>query len=212
MIVNLEKFIAEERPRWERLDAMLRKMAEDPWSQLPLAQARELELLYQRASYVVAVGGTTLSLDSNGIASEVAWSGSGGGVSAYETKPTYQSGWQSTTARTVPDVSYNANPSTGFPVYITNYNGSTGWITVGGTSAGSPQWAALQALVNSSRTSALSGVLTAIYGVAGSAYSTSFYDITIGNNGGYTTTISYDFVTGLGSPNAAALVPALIAK
>ena len=50
MIVNLEKFIAEERPRWERLDAMLRKMAEDPWSPLPLAQARELELLYQRAA------------------------------------------------------------------------------------------------------------------------------------------------------------------
>ncbi|MCX6980618.1 MAG: S53 family peptidase [Verrucomicrobia bacterium] len=162
--------------------------------------------------YVVAVGGTTLSLDANGIASEVAWSGSGGGVSAYETKPTYQSGWQATTKRTTPDVSYNANPSTGFPVYISNYNGSTGWITVGGTSAGAPQWAALQALVNSSRTSALNGVLTAIYGVAGSAYSADFYDITVGNNGGYTTTLSYDYVTGLGSPNAGVLVPSLIAK
>ncbi len=161
---------------------------------------------------VVAVGGTTLSLDSNGIASEVAWSGSGGGVSAYESQPTYQSGWQATGKRTVPDVSYNANPSTGFPVYISNYNGSTGWITVGGTSAGSPQWAALQALVNSQRASALTGVLTAIYGVAGSAYSTNFYDITVGNNGGFTTTVSYDYVTGLGSPNAAALVPSLIAK
>ena len=162
--------------------------------------------------YVVAVGGTTLSLDANGLASEVAWSGSGGGVSAYEKKPTYQSGWQSTTARTVPDVSYNANPSTGFPVYISNYNGSTGWITVGGTSAGAPQWAALQALVNSSRTSALNGVLTALYAVAGTTYSANFYDITLGNNGGYTTTLSYDYVTGLGSPNAAALVPSLIAK
>ena len=50
MIVNLEKFIAEERPRWERLDAMLRAMAEDPWAKLPLAQARELELLYQRTA------------------------------------------------------------------------------------------------------------------------------------------------------------------
>ena len=50
MIVNLEKFIAEERPRWERLDAMLQKMAEDPWAKLPLAQARELELLYQRTA------------------------------------------------------------------------------------------------------------------------------------------------------------------
>ena len=50
MIVNLEKFIAEERPRWERLDTMLRKLAEDPWRKLPLGEARELELLYQRAA------------------------------------------------------------------------------------------------------------------------------------------------------------------
>lgn len=163
--------------------------------------------------YVVAVGGTTLKIDSTGtVTSETAWSGSGGGVSAYEQKPSYQSGWQTTTARTVPDVSYDADPYTGFPVYITNYNGSTGWITVGGTSAGAPQWAALQALVNSARASALNGVLTAIYAVAGTAYSANFYDITVGNNGGYTTTLSYDYVTGLGSPNAAALVPSLIAK
>ena len=50
MIVNLEKFVAEERPRWERLDAMLRRLAEDPWRKLPLEEARELELLYQRAA------------------------------------------------------------------------------------------------------------------------------------------------------------------
>lgn len=50
MIVNLERFIAEERPRWERLDAMLRRLAEDPWRELPLDEARELELLYQRAA------------------------------------------------------------------------------------------------------------------------------------------------------------------
>ena len=50
MIVNLERFIAEERPRWARLDALLRAMADDPWRQLPLGEARELELLYQRAA------------------------------------------------------------------------------------------------------------------------------------------------------------------
>lgn len=50
MIVNLERFVAEERPRWERLDEMLRKLVEDPWRKLPLAEARELELLYQRAA------------------------------------------------------------------------------------------------------------------------------------------------------------------
>lgn len=50
MIVNLEKFIAEERPRWTRLDELLRKRAADPWATLSLDEARELERLYQRAS------------------------------------------------------------------------------------------------------------------------------------------------------------------
>lgn len=50
MIVNLERFVAEERPRWERLDAMLRRLGEDPWRKLPLPEVRELELLYQRAA------------------------------------------------------------------------------------------------------------------------------------------------------------------
>ena len=50
MIVNLERFIAEEQPRWARLDDILRRLADDPWRKLPLAEARELELLYQRAA------------------------------------------------------------------------------------------------------------------------------------------------------------------
>ncbi len=50
MIVNLEKFVAGERPRWERLDTMLHRLADDPWRKLPLPEARELELLYQRAA------------------------------------------------------------------------------------------------------------------------------------------------------------------
>ena len=49
MIVNLERFISEERPRWERLDTVLRRLSDDPWRELPVAEARELEGLYQRA-------------------------------------------------------------------------------------------------------------------------------------------------------------------
>lgn len=49
MIVNLDHFIAAERPRWERLDEMLRRMADDPWRDLTIAEASELEALYQRA-------------------------------------------------------------------------------------------------------------------------------------------------------------------
>src|SRR5262249_26215104 len=96
---------------------------------------------------VVSVGGTSLKIDSTGaVTSETAWSGSGGGVSVYEAKPTYQTGWQSNTTRTVPDVSYLADPNTGVSVYISGYNGGSGWVTVGGTSVGAPQWAAILAL------------------------------------------------------------------
>lgn len=50
MIVNLEKFIAEERVHWDRLEAILNKLALDHWHTLSLEEARELERLYQRAS------------------------------------------------------------------------------------------------------------------------------------------------------------------
>lgn len=50
MIVNLEQFVARERPGWERLEAMLRRLAEDPWRSLPWEEVRELERLYQRAA------------------------------------------------------------------------------------------------------------------------------------------------------------------
>jgi subtilase family serine protease len=71
---------------------------------------------------VLSVGGTTLNLSSTGsYLSESAWSGSGGGISTVESQPSYQKGivTQSTTKRTDPDVSYDANPNTGFPVYQT---------------------------------------------------------------------------------------------
>jgi hypothetical protein len=140
---------------------------------------------------VVAVGGTTLNLNSTDgtVTSEVAWSRSGGGVSAYEPIPSYQSSYGlTTTNRAVPDVSYDANPSTGVSVC---YNSQ--WIVVGGTSVGAPQWAAIQAL-------GLSATSANLYGKAKSAYSSYFRDITSGSNGLYNATAGYDYVTGLGSP------------
>lgn len=160
--------------------------------------------------YVVAVGGTTLNLDSSGnVLSETAWSGSGGGISAYLSMPAYQTNWQSTGKRTVPDVSYNADPYTGYPVYISNYNGQTGWIVVGGTSAGAPQVAAIQAIVNAGRTTTLSRANTAYYGIGVTNYSGCYRDITSGSNGTFTATGAYDMVTGLGSPWAPTAVTAL---
>jgi subtilase family serine protease len=87
---------------------------------------------------VLAIGGTTLNLNSdNSYSYETAWSGSGGGVTAYDSKSQ------------VPDAAYDADPNTGFYVYNTTYG--TGWSEVGGTSAGAPQWAAMIAIANEGR-------------------------------------------------------------
>ncbi len=90
---------------------------------------------------VLSVGGTALTLGAgNAWSSEVGWSGSGGGPSAYESQPSYQKGvvTQTSTARATPDVAYDASPSTGVAVYDSvPYEGTTyGWLEVGGTSAG----------------------------------------------------------------------------
>ena len=142
--------------------------------------------------YVVAVGGTTLNLDAGGaVISETAWSKSGGGISNFEARPNYQTSYGLTTPnRTIPDVSYNANPTTGVAVYC-----NSSWINgkVGGTSAGAPQWAAIHAL-------GVSATNINLYQRAKSSYATYFRDITSGSNGNYTATQGYDYVTGLGSP------------
>ena len=148
---------------------------------------------------VVSVGGTTLNVTATGaLISETAWDESGGGVSAYEKQPNYQANYGLTyTERATPDVSFDANPSTGVSVYdSTPYNGNeTGWFVVGGTSVGAPSWAAIQAL----------GLTTGnnnFYQDAApssTTYSSYFRDITVGSNGNPAGT-GYDLATGLGSP------------
>ena len=160
--------------------------------------------------YVVSVGGTTLHLDGAGnVLSETGWSGSGGGVSSFEVRPGFQNAWNTSANRSIPDVSYAADPATGFPVYISGYGGTSGWIVVGGTSVGSPQWAALSALVNATRSTALQAQAAALYSLAATSYATDFRDIISGSNGSFMDTASYDLVTGLGSPISSSLVPAL---
>jgi hypothetical protein len=144
---------------------------------------------------VLSVGGTTLKTSdtSGAYSSETVWNSTTGGASRYETEPTYQSIAQNTGRRTSPDVSYDANPSSGYAVYDSvGYQGTVGWQVVGGTSAGTPQWAALIAIANQGR--ALSGqstldgataTLPALYNLYAtstspsySTYTASFNDIT----------------------------------
>jgi len=164
--------------------------------------------------YVTAVGGTTLWFNCFGcVYSEQAWSGSGVGTSAYVSIPSYQSPFQTSTKRMVPDVSYNANPTTGYAVYMTKASILGGWTVIGGTSAGAPQWAALMAVVNSARKSPLDQPISALYKLGDPTIRTLYFrDITSGNNGGYNAGVGYDEVTGLGSPCCANLIPMLISK
>jgi len=164
---------------------------------------------------VVAVGGTTLTTGTDGsYISETAWSGSGGGQSTMESEPSYQASYHipndPNVWRGVPDVAYNADPNTGFAVYDTvRYKGQSGWFQVGGTSAGAPQWAALFAIANSMRATGkgpLSSANIAVYLAATPNLSPNFHDITSGTNGTCgtlcTAVAGYDYVTGLGSPQA----------
>jgi subtilase family serine protease len=170
--------------------------------------------------YVLSVGGTTLNLNTDPttgavtVASEVAWSGSGGGVSLYETKPAFQTA-NPYTKRGTSDVSYNADPATGFAVYNSiAYDNQTGWFQMGGTSAGAPQWAGIIAAANQLRKTAGKAVLSAtstksLYYANSTiaALATGFADITSGPANGScgaicNPTIGYDFVTGKGSPRA----------
>ena len=168
------------------------------------------------SSYVVSVGGTTLNVQTSGkVLSETAWSGGGGGVSSYESRPSYQTGFNSNSGRGVPDVSYVADPNTGVSIY--DSYGYGGWSQAGGTSVGAPQWAAIIAIVNSGGgqlSSASFGTNTAFYNAAtGPAYSANYRDITSGSNGNCGTICNagpnYDFVTGVGSPLTNNLIPYL---
>jgi hypothetical protein len=172
---------------------------------------------------VLAVGGTTLNLDSSGnIIQETGWSGSGGGISSVEAQPAYQSGLvihngtKTVSAggkRADPDVAYDANPATGVPVYDTFNNPvSAPWGQWGGTSIASPQWAALIAIADQGRALESLGPLDGASQTLPTLYSLSaaaFNDITTGTSTGspnYTAAPGFDLVTGRGTPIANQIV------
>jgi fibronectin-binding autotransporter adhesin len=185
---------------------------------------------------VVAVGGTSLYTDPETSQTyETGWSSTGlvgsyfgaggGGTSQVESEPSYQEGVQDTGQRTIPDVSSNASPSTGVAVF----DGSTGgWEEVGGTSEACPTWAGYIAIADQGRALAGAAPLTGFNQTLPALYSipyTDYNDVTVGNNAsdnpftnvvlegvddpGYKAGDGYDEVTGLGSPKANLLVPAL---
>jgi subtilase family serine protease len=166
---------------------------------------------------VIAVGGTTLvgcgGTSCKHFSRETAWAGSGGGISSVEKIPSFQSSYSgpvygapsiaalTSNMRGIPDVSFDANASSGVSVYDSSpFQGQTGWFSLGGTSVGAPNWAGILAAGRSASLSALQGD-EAIFA---SGYQTNLRDITVGTNGNCGTDCTagpgYDLLTGLGSP------------
>jgi kumamolisin len=113
--------------------------------------------------------------------------------------------------RNAPDISLNADPNTGYYIYCSICT-SGGWLVIGGTSAVAPQLAAFWSLVSKGLGSRAGFANPTLYAAArGSAsYSSSFHDVTSGNNGYYNASTGFDNATGLGSYNGAALYSALL--
>jgi subtilase family serine protease len=174
--------------------------------------------------HVLAIGGTSLKFTGSGARSETVWSGTGGGVSQYTATPSYQTravpGMGTPAHRSVSDVSFNADPSTGqYVAVIASGSSSVGWLSAGGTSLSTPQWAGVLAVANALRAqSSLAPVgaphsllYTGISTVA-STYAGDFLDVTLGADGTCSSCYAksgYDLPTGLGTPNVAALLNSL---
>src|SRR5438067_3150067 len=177
---------------------------------------------------------------------EPAWIASGGGYSINFSRPAYQNvlpagstyvgsspgaPGPNNNMRGVPDIAYQASSRTGVLVYLTEPANtalgpgcggarpcSTGWYTVGGTSASAPQWAGLIAIADQMAGRDLGFINPALYTLAAvpAPYAADFYDPFQNDNGccgepRWPASTGWDAVTGLGTPNAATLIPDLIA-
>ena len=161
----------------------------------------------------------------------------GGGFSHYFSRPGYQATLPAgstaipETTRGVPDIAMQASPRTGALVYISlppdGNSGtacgdapcSTGWYDIGGTSLATPEWAGLVAIAAQIKGHGLGLINPALYGIASdpATYADDYFDVTVGNNQvtpdipGYPATPGWDPDTGLGTANAANLLPDLAA-
>ena len=182
---------------------------------------------------VTAVGGTHLnaSFTSGAYHSETVWNNSGenpdfgaggGGFSTIYPRPSYQNAAHTGSRfRGVPDVAYDADVYGGVLGVCSECNfGLQSFAVFGGTSAGTPQWAAIAALADQAAGHRLGLLNPALYTIAaGASYHDAFHDITTGNNSwdvslftGYQAGPGWDPASGLGSPNVARLIRLLTGR
>jgi len=169
--------------------------------------------------HVLGCGGTTLSADpaTGTVSSETVWNGgatggaTGGGVSDVYPVPSWQANAGvparsgGGTGRGVPDIAADADPSTGYQVYVDGQSQ-----VYGGTSAVAPLWAALAARLAQSLGRPLGLLQPALYAAAQAGKPVpGLRDITQGNNGAYPAGPGWDACTGLGVPDGTALLDVL---
>jgi subtilase family serine protease len=160
--------------------------------------------------YVLGVGGTTLYQTATGFC-QTAWGdvvngkvqASGGGFSSYFSTPYYQIAPNYTEIlRGVPDVSMDANPSTGVLVVVDGQES-----TLGGTSIATPMWAGIIAIMDQYFDRSLGLVNPIFYKISETKYYTNaFTQITSGSNYGYSAGPGWNPVTGLGTPLVSNLI------
>jgi subtilase family serine protease len=175
--------------------------------------------------FVTSVGGTSLFTDANGnYQSETVWNNDigagGGGVSKLFAEPLWQRLLPFSTQRQLaghrgaPDLSWNADPDTGAPVYLGFLGANNGFYIFGGTSASSPQVAGVVADLNQLLRRPI-GLLNPYLYLLGITHH-GFHDVTVGNNAfagvpGFAATPGWDLATGWGSPDLGQFFHALAA-
>jgi kumamolisin len=175
--------------------------------------------------FALACGGTKLLGSGTQITSEVVWnegdSGTGGGISNSFARPAYQAHASvpksptGKTGRGVPDIAGDADPETGYQVRLVGGQNTV----IGGTSAVAPLWAGLVALLNQKLASVgkpAVGFCNPFLYTSLSQSAAALRDITQGTNdieglGKYKAKKGWDPCTGLGTPDGAKLLAALIA-
>ena len=183
------------------------------------------QLIAQPATSLTDLGGTWIN--------EVTWNegvgaATGGGISTVYGRPDYQAPIvKDSKMREIPDVAYNAAVNGGVlavltcPAFVCGTAGQF-FFRFGGTSAGSPQWAALTALVDQMAGGRVGDINKTLYHLGKKSQGSYFHDITVGNNSvaadpgtpgtpitGFSAVSGWDAATGWGSPIANTLVPAI---
>jgi len=136
---------------------------------------------------VTAIGGTKLICPNkiyDKFTSETAWTSTGGAISNFFKKPSYQNSIN-VSKRSTPDIALLADPNTGIRFLLNNNT-----YVIGGTSISSPIFSGFLAAINANKF-----INPIIY----SSGTVCFNDIKSGSNGNFKTKIGYDNCTGWGS-------------